>query len=104
MGLDNVIKLAAAIVMAAALTGQLPRLTNEVRSAQIKLLQESQASHWGSPDLLGTQKSAVRRTRKILLLKNSRCDKGEECAHEINSKRRKISNFGPIPGRRADIG
>ena len=52
MGLENVIKLAVAIVMAAALTGQLPRLTNEVRIAQIKLLQQSQASHWGSPDLL----------------------------------------------------
>jgi large-conductance mechanosensitive channel len=52
MGLENVIKLAVTIVMAAALTGQLPRLTNEIRLAQIKILRESQASRWGSPDVL----------------------------------------------------
>ena len=52
MGLENVTKLAVALVMAAALTGQLPRLTNEIRHAQLKLLQDSKASKWGSPDLL----------------------------------------------------
>jgi large-conductance mechanosensitive channel len=52
MGIDNVIKLAVAIVMAAALTGQLPKFTMAVRRAQVQLLQESKASNWGSPDLL----------------------------------------------------
>ena len=56
MGLENVIKLAVALVFAAALTGQLPRLTNTVRHAQVKLLQESNASNWGSPDLLYSHK------------------------------------------------
>ena len=56
MGLENVIKLAVGLVMAAALTGQLPSLTNTVRQAQVKLLQESKASKWGSPDLLYAHK------------------------------------------------
>ena len=52
MGLDNVIKLALALTLAAAMTGQLPKVTREIQIAQIKLLHESQASRWGSPDLL----------------------------------------------------
>lgn len=56
MGLDNVVKLALALTVAAALTGQLPRVTNEIRKAQVKLLQESKASKWGSPDFLTVKK------------------------------------------------
>lgn len=52
MGLDNVIKLALALTLAAAMTGQLPRITNQIRHAQVKLLEQSKASKWGSPDLL----------------------------------------------------
>lgn len=52
MGLDNIIKLAVTLTIAAALTGQLPRITRAIQVAQVKLLQESKASHWGSPDLL----------------------------------------------------
>ncbi len=52
MGLDNVIKLAAALVIAAALTGHLPAITRAVQVAQVKLLQQSRATKWGSPDLL----------------------------------------------------
>jgi hypothetical protein len=52
MGLDNVIKMALALTMLAALTGQLPRITNGIRHAQVKLLQASKASKWGSPNLL----------------------------------------------------
>ncbi|MGZ3775617.1 MAG: hypothetical protein ACXVCY_17510 [Pseudobdellovibrionaceae bacterium] len=43
MGLDKVVKLALALTVAAVLTGQLPRVTNEIRKAQAKLLQESKA-------------------------------------------------------------
>lgn len=60
MGLDNVIKLAVALTIAAALTGQLPRITNEVRHAQVRLLRESKASKWGSPDLLYSRKLTQR--------------------------------------------
>lgn len=60
MGLDNVIKLGLALTIAAALTGQLPRITNEIRHAQVKLLQDSKASKWGSPDLLYSRKPAHR--------------------------------------------
>jgi hypothetical protein len=54
MGLDNLIKMAVALTMAAALTGQLPRITNDIRHAQVRLVQQSKASSWGSPDLLYT--------------------------------------------------
>jgi hypothetical protein len=47
VGLDNIIRIATAMTIAAALTGQLPRITNEVRKAQVKLLRESKASAWG---------------------------------------------------------
>jgi len=60
MGLDNVIKLGLALTIAAALTGQLPRITNEIRHAQVKLLQNSKASKWGSPDLLYSHKTSYR--------------------------------------------
>lgn len=56
MGLNNVIKMALALTMAAALTGQLPRATRAIQIAQVKLLKESRASHWGSPDLLYTHR------------------------------------------------
>ncbi|HEY8269776.1 MAG TPA: hypothetical protein VIG33_02730 [Pseudobdellovibrionaceae bacterium] len=55
MGLDNVIKLALTLTLAAAMTGQLPRITNQIRHAQVKLLEQSKASKWGSPDLLYSQ-------------------------------------------------
>jgi hypothetical protein len=60
MGLDNVIKLAVALTIAAAATGQLPRVTNAVRHAQVKLLEESKASKWGSPDLIFSHKKSSR--------------------------------------------
>lgn len=37
MGLDNVIKLGLALTIAAALTGRLPRITNEIRHGERKL-------------------------------------------------------------------
>ena len=52
MGLDNLIKLAVALTIAAALSGKLPEITRAVQIAQIKLLQQSKASNWGSPDLI----------------------------------------------------
>ena len=52
MGIENIIKMAVALVMAAAITGHLPQATMAIRQAQAQLLQQSRASHWGSPDLL----------------------------------------------------
>jgi hypothetical protein len=52
MGIDNIVKMAVALVMAAAITGHLPEATMAIRRAQVQLLQDSRASHWGSPDLL----------------------------------------------------
>ncbi|HEY8271546.1 MAG TPA: hypothetical protein VIG33_11715 [Pseudobdellovibrionaceae bacterium] len=56
MGLDNVIKLALTLTLAAAMTGQLPRITNQIRHAQVKFLEQSKASQWGSPGLLSSQR------------------------------------------------
>lgn len=52
MGLDNIIKLALTLTLVAAMTGQLPRITKEIRHAQVRLLEQSKASRWGSPDML----------------------------------------------------
>ena len=52
MGLDNVIKIAVSLTIAAALTGNLQKVTRQVQIAQLKLLKSSQASHWGSPNYL----------------------------------------------------
>lgn len=60
MGLDNVIKLALTLTLAAAMTGQLPRITNQIRHAQVKLLEQSKASKWGSPDLLYSHRGSWR--------------------------------------------
>ena len=54
MGIDNIIKMAVVLVLAAAATGHLPEITMAVRRAQVDLLQESRASRWGSPDILYT--------------------------------------------------
>ncbi len=56
MGLENLIKLAVALTIAAALTGRLPAITRAVQIAQIKLVHDSRASKWGSPDLLFRRK------------------------------------------------
>jgi hypothetical protein len=55
-GLDNVIKLALTLTLAAAMSGQLPRITNQIRHAQVKMLEKSKASTWGSPDLLHSRR------------------------------------------------
>ena len=52
MGLNNLIKLAVSLAVAAALSGKLPEITRTVQIAQVQLLQDSKASAWRSPDLL----------------------------------------------------
>lgn len=52
MGIDNVIKIAVALTITTALSGQLPRVTRAIQVAQAKLLKESRASKWRSPDVL----------------------------------------------------
>jgi len=52
MGLKNLIQIASILAILAVSTGQLPKILHAVRVAQIKLIQESQASKWGRPPLL----------------------------------------------------
>ena len=40
MGIDNIIKIAVSLTVAAALTGQLPRITHAVQIAELRLLQQ----------------------------------------------------------------
>lgn len=58
MGIDSLIKIAVSLTLAAAMTGHLPEITQAVQLAQVKLLEQSQASHWGSPDLIFSSRPA----------------------------------------------
>lgn len=52
MGLNKLIEAALIIVLMAAAVGQLPRLNQAIRVAQIQLLKDSQSSKWGRAMLL----------------------------------------------------
>lgn len=52
MGINKLIEAALFIVLMAAAIGQLPRLTQAIRVAQVQLLKDSQASKWGRAFLL----------------------------------------------------
>lgn len=52
MNLDKLIQIAVILALAAASTGQLPRILREVRVAQLHLIKDSQASKWGKPFML----------------------------------------------------
>jgi hypothetical protein len=54
--MNDLIKIAAALAILTASTGQLPRLVREVRMAQIHLIQDTKASHWGMPMMLNGTK------------------------------------------------
>ena len=61
MGIEKLTSAALIVVMAAAATGQLPRLVHEVRVAQLTLLKESQASKWGKAWLPPKTRAQTRR-------------------------------------------
>ena len=50
--MEKLIQAVAAFVVIAASTGQLPRLIDSVRVAQVQIIQETEASKWGMPMLL----------------------------------------------------
>ncbi len=52
MGIDKLTAWAAAVILAAAGTGQLPRLIHAVRVAQLELIHQSKASKWPKAHLL----------------------------------------------------
>jgi hypothetical protein len=52
MGINKLVEAALIIVLMAAAIGQLPRLNQAVRVAQIQLLKDSQSSKWGRAMLL----------------------------------------------------
>lgn len=58
--LNRLIETALIVVLAAAAVGQLPRLVQNVRVAQLQLLKESQSSKWGKPFLLPVEHAPMR--------------------------------------------
>jgi hypothetical protein len=63
MNFDKLTAAIVGIVMLAAGTGQLPRLTLAVRKAQIQLIQETKALTWGQLPLLNTHTKTASRKR-----------------------------------------
>lgn len=60
MGLNKLVEAALIIVLIAAAAGQLPRLVQTVRVAQLQLIKDSQSSKWGQALLLREKPSATR--------------------------------------------
>ena len=60
MGLNKLVEAALIIVLIAAAAGQLPRLVQTVRVAQLQLIKDSQSSKWGQAFLLREKPSATR--------------------------------------------
>lgn len=56
MGFNKLTEAAFVVIVAAALAGQIPRLVQTLRVAQLQLLKESQSSKWGQAMLLPIQK------------------------------------------------
>jgi hypothetical protein len=54
--LNKLIQAGLVVVLMAAAAGQLPRLMQTIRVAQLHLLKESQSSKWGRPMLLPIHK------------------------------------------------
>ena len=63
MGLDRLFKLALVLTLAAAATGHLPDMIRTIHVAQLRLLQQSKASRWGSPDLFASHPPSTRTSR-----------------------------------------
>ena len=50
--MSKLTQIAVALAMAAAASGNLPRILVQVKLAQLQLIKDSQASRWGKPFLL----------------------------------------------------
>jgi hypothetical protein len=50
--LNKIIQTAIAATLAAAAAGQLPRLVQSIRVAQLQVLKDSESNKWGRPFLL----------------------------------------------------
>jgi hypothetical protein len=52
MNIEKIAPFALALALAAASTGQLPKLINTIRRAQMQLVQETKASTWPKAPML----------------------------------------------------
>jgi hypothetical protein len=51
MGLENLIKVAVALAIVAAVSGNLPQIISRVGGSQGQLIKQSRSRSWGSPDI-----------------------------------------------------
>lgn len=56
MGIERLIAIAAILGLLAVPTGQLPKVLQAIRRAELQLLHDSRASAWGRPMLLPVSK------------------------------------------------
>ena len=56
MGIDKLISMSVILALLVASTGQLPRVINTVRRAQLQLIQDTKASKWPKVPLLEANK------------------------------------------------
>ncbi len=63
MGLSKLIEAALIVVLAAAAAGQLPKLVQTIRVAQLQLLKDSQSSKWGRALLPPVGRQSLHRSR-----------------------------------------
>ena len=56
MNIEKLAPFAIALAVLASSTGQLPKVINAVRRAQVQLIQESKASKWPKAPMLATFK------------------------------------------------
>lgn len=56
MNLENLTKWICGFVLAAAVTGQLPKLQLWIWKAQAQVMRESKTSNWGSPRFFPAQR------------------------------------------------
>ncbi|OFZ55143.1 MAG: hypothetical protein A2428_13060 [Bdellovibrionales bacterium RIFOXYC1_FULL_54_43] len=59
MGIERLISVVALLAVLAVSTGQLQRILNTVRVAQLQLIRDSQASKWGRAMLLETERKRM---------------------------------------------
>lgn len=60
MGISNLIKIASILALLSVSSGRLPKIFNQIKIAQLKLLKDSQASKWGIPMLLPNHNNALK--------------------------------------------
>lgn len=68
--LNKIFQAAVLATLAAAAAGQLPRMVQSVRIAQLQLLKDSESKKWGRPFMLPVQNAKYTKPRSVRWLLN----------------------------------